>query len=201
VRTKKSFSLIELIFAISLISLISSNSITKNNTNKLNQAADKLKLYLNYTRYIAYLDNKYDPNDPYWYKKRWTLKFRNCYKSIGGVYFSVFSDINEGGRINKLETLKDPINNKYLYSNGCKDDTLYDKSKYVLLTKQFDIVDVKLSCYNGSGLGYLSFGVDGKVYSELGDNPKQILEPCIITLKSKDNNTKSITVEPTGYIY
>ena len=198
---KKSFSLIELIFAISLISILIVISIPKNNNSKLNNATNKLLLYLNYTRYIAFLDDKHDPNNPTWHKQNWTVKFKNCNKNIGGIYFNVFSDTNEGGRINKKETLKDPINNKYLYSNGCKKDTVGDKSKYVLLTQEFDIIDIKLSCHKGSGIGYISFDSNGNVYSKLGDNPKVITKPCIITMTNSKQDTSKVIIETTGYIY
>jgi len=198
---KKGFSLIEIIFTLMLIAIVTSYTLNKTKNSKLEIAANKIILYLNFTRYIAFLDNKYDPSRSDWYKSRWTLKFKNCNKSIGGIYYTVYSDTNLGGRINKTETLKDPLNNQYLYSNGCKKDNVGDKSKYILLTQQYDVVDVKVSCYKGSGLGYISFGNDGVIYSKLGSNPKVLKSKCTITLIDKHNNKKSIIVEPTGYCY
>jgi len=196
------FSLLELIIVIVLISIINSISIPKNKISKLDLASDKILLYLNYTRYIAHIDNKFDIEDDKWFKKRWTLKFKNCNESIGGIYYSVFSDTNYGGRINKDECLKDPITNKYLFSNGCKEDSLNDKSKYILLTKEFGVEKVEVSCYRGTGLGYISFGYDGKVYSYIGDTPKEIITPCSIKLYDKYDNFSTIVIEPkTGYIY
>lgn len=157
---------------------------------------------LNYTRYISHIDNKFDISKPLWFQERWTLKFKNCNKTIGGLYYLVYSDTNHGGRVNKNECLKEPLTNRYLYSNGCVKDSVNDKSKYVLLSKEYGVTKVDVSCYRGSGLGYISFGYDGKVYSYLGTNPKEITTPCKINLYDKHNNMATIIIEPkTGYIY
>ena len=188
---------------ITLIAIVSFVSTSKNNSSKLQLAKDKIILYLSYTRYIAHIDNKYTHDDPEWQKKLWTLKFFNCSSSIGGLYYVVYSDM-EGGtaHFKKTDCLKDPTTNKYLYSNSCEEDTLNDKSKYILLTKQYDITSVDISCNTTSTLGQISFGYDGKVYSSLGSNIQEITQPCIITLKDKNNNTTNITIEPkTGYIH
>lgn len=136
-----------------------------------------------------------------WFKQRWTLKFKNCNKTIGGLYYIVYSDTNHGGRANKDECLKEPLTNRYLYSNGCVEDSVNDKSKYVLLTKEYGITKVEVSCYSGSGLGYISFGNDGKVYSLLGNNPKEIMKPCIIKIYDNNGNYSTLIIEPrTGFI-
>ncbi|XPV83212.1 MAG: hypothetical protein ACNI22_04865 [Halarcobacter sp.] len=41
------------------------------------------------------------------------------------------------------------------------------RSKYVLLTKEYDIIDTNITCNSTKRLGQLSFGNDGKVYSRL----------------------------------
>jgi len=113
----------------------------------------------------------------------------------------VYSDTNHGGRANKEECLKEPLTNRYLYSNGCVEDSVNDKSKHILLTKEYGITKVEVSCYKGSGLGFISFGNDGKVYSRLGDNPKEITTPCKINLYDDKDNMATIIIEPkTGYI-
>ena len=203
---KKSFSLIELIFAIVIISIVVASFIPKNNLSKLNLAADKLVLYLKYTRYIAMLDNKYKKDDDMWYKERYTLKFQNCSKKIGGLYYVVFSDKNHKGSPNKDECVKDPITNKYLYSHwDCNAGA--DESKYILLTKEFGVMDVDISCNSTSTIGQISFGHDGKVYSRLGTKPQdlekyEITKSCYINLYDIEQNKVTIVIEPdTGFIH
>ena len=80
-------------------------------------------------------------------------------------------------------------------------------NKYVLLTKEFGIDDIEISCNNTKSLGQISFGNDGKVYSKLSsyenENFKyEIKNRCIIKLKSEDKGFKEIIIEPfTGYSF
>jgi hypothetical protein len=113
----------------------------------------------------------------------------------------VYSDESGGtAHFKKSETLKDPLSNKYLYSSSsCTNRS--DESKYILLTKEFDITRVNVSCNTTSTIGQISFGYDGKIYSELGVVPKEITKPCIITLYNSANQSKAIQIEPnTGLI-
>lgn len=199
---KKSFSLLELIFAIVLLSIVIITIIPKNNTSKLQIATDKIILYLNYIRYIAFIDDKEHIDDNEWERKRWSLKFQKCSKKQDGIYFVVFSDISGGtSHFKKAETMKDPLNQKQLYvQSDCNPKE--DESKNVLLTKEFGIKDIKVSCNNTSTIGQIAFGKDGKVYSRLGENIKQIDKQCIIKLFDNNNNFTQIAIEAnTGYIH
>src|SRR5574344_285446 len=129
---KKSFVLFEIIIVILIISLIYSSFTPKKSENKLEELTQRVKLYLNYTRYKALLDDVYHENQNEWYKKRWTMKFQRCNSSIGGINFSIYSDKNMAGHINRVETLKDPLTNRYIYANNqCKEDA--KDSKYTLI--------------------------------------------------------------------
>lgn len=198
---KKSFSLIELIFVIAIVAIISSQIIPKTNISKLNLASDKIILYLNHTRYIAHIDNKYDIEDDEWEKKRWTLKFQRCSSDVGGLYYVIYSDTSGGtAHFKKSETLKDPLTNKYLYSSSSCQNS-YDESKYILLTKEYGVTNVDVSCNTTAAIGQISFGYDGKIYSQLGTNPKEILNRCEIKLYDDKQNYETIIIEPkTGYI-
>ena len=192
-----------MIFVLIIISIVISQSIPKTQISKLNLASDKIILYLNYIRYIAHIDNKFNKMDEEWERKRWTLKFQNCNKKIGGLYYIMYSDMYGGtAHVKKEDTLKDPLNNQYLYSNGCQEDTLNDKSKHILLTKEYGIEKIDVSCNTSSSIGQISFGYDGKIYSQLGTNIKEIEKSCVIKLIDKENNFQNIVVESkTGYIH
>ncbi|MDD2697466.1 MAG: type II secretion system protein [Arcobacteraceae bacterium] len=200
---KKGFSLLELIFVISVVGIIVSLSIQKNNLSKIKLAKNQILLHLKYTRYIAMVDNKYDYKDSEWYKKRWSLRFENCDKVIGGLFYTIYSDENEGGGVNKEEVLKDPLTNNYIFATSCKQDALYDKSKFVLLTQEYEIENIDISCNQTSTVGQISFGNDGKVYAKNGksEDDYEITEPCVINLSDKHNQSEKITIYPkSGYI-
>lgn len=188
---------------MAIISIISSQINFSFKNKELQNGYETLKLHLNYTRYIAHIDNKEDMENPAWKKGLWTLKFQRCSSSTGGLYYAVYSDESGGtAHFKKEETLKEPLSNKYLYSNS--DCTVSkDESEDVLLTKKYGISEVKVSCNSTSAIGQISFGYDGKIYSKLGDNPLEITDTCIIRLYGKnDKDIKEIYIEPyTGYIY
>ena len=200
----RAFTLLEIIIVILLITLLYSLFVPKNQINKLNEITNRLSLYITYTRFKALIEDKFDEDDSLWHKKRWTIKFFRCRDENDGIYFSIYSDKNKSGHPGSEDSLKDPLTKKYIYSsNYCKENNL--NSKYVLLTKAFDISSVELSCNDTTSLGQLSFGVDGKVYSKLSNfeyesDYYEIKEPCSLKLVSKNNKYKEIIIYPyTGF--
>lgn len=203
---KKSFSLLELIIVIFILMLVTSFTRIEYKKNDLDIAANKIVLYLKQARYQSLLDNKEKEDENLWYKKRWTLKFFRCRKNIGGIYYSIYSDTNQTGHPNLEESLSDPLTNKKIYSSN-KCEVTKNTSKYVLLTKEYGIDSVNISCNNTSSLGQISFGSNGKVYSKLSNYEKQeneheIKNRCKIKIISQRKNVVSIILEPkTGYVY
>ena len=201
---KKSFSLLEIIVTISLIALLYTIFLPKNKIKYLDELVNRIELYISYTREKALIDDKYDLLDKLWHKKRWTIKFKKKKKSEGGIYYSIYSDKNKSGHVSIEDTLKDPLSGKNIYSsNGCEENNLH--SKYVLLTKEFGIIDVQMSCNSTTSLGQLSFGSDGKIYSRLSEkeneeNEYEITAPCSMKFIAKDGNSREIMLYPkTGY--
>ncbi|MFA9240611.1 MAG: type II secretion system protein [Candidatus Paceibacteria bacterium] len=178
--------------------------LPKTKINHIDELSSKLSLYLTHLRYKALIDDKYDSKDSLWHKKRWTIKFLRCRESVGGIYYTIYSDKNKSGHPSAEDSLKDPLTNKNIYtSNICNENSL--NSKYVLLTKEFGISDVQISCNETTSLGQLSFGSDGEIYSKLSafnneSNEYKIDKPCSIKLISKENNSREIVIYPnTGY--
>ncbi len=206
---KVAFSLLELIFVIALIAIISSTLIPKTKISKLQMATHKIVLYLNYTRYIALIDDKFDTKDD-WELERWTIKFKNCTNIEDGIFYRIYSDKGHTGKAKKEECLKDPLTNKYLYTNYCDEDIMGDRSKYILLTKEFSVEKVEVSCYSQNGsktIGKISFGNDGQVYLSSSENSDTnnivpLDKQCTIKLFDEKDNFTTITIEPkTGYIH
>lgn len=179
-------------------------SIGKTNLSKIDLAKQQLHLHLQYLRYIAMLDHKYEPDpDSQWYKKRWSLRFENCDSDVGGIFYSIYSDESLGGNINKEETLRDPLNNNHIFATSCKQDSLYDKSKFVLLTHYYGVQKVEVSCKGDRVIGLISFGHDGKFYTRFAGDGELYEEkvPCVITLYDDKGGEESLVIHPkTSYI-
>lgn len=201
---KNSFSILELILVLFILSLVITTFYFKPYENKLLDATNRIELYLKQTRYQALIDNKENKEDSLWFRKRWTFKFFNC-ANDKGIYYVIYSDENKQGHPNENESLLDPLTKKRVYSsNSCEYDE--NRSKYVLLTKEFDIVNTNITCNSTKGLGQLSFGNDGKVYSKLSTHENrsedyEIKNSCYIELINKLGQKKSIKIEPnTAFI-
>ena len=201
---KKSFSLLEIVLTILLISFIYTIFLPKNKINYIDEVTTRMQLYISYVRYKALIDDKFDLQDSLWHKKRWTIKFFRCRESVGGIYYAIYSDNNKTGIPSAEDSLKDPLSQKNIYSsNYCEENS--SNSKFVLLTKNFGITDVQISCNDTTSLGQLSFDSDGKVYSKLSNyanesNEYEINKPCFLKFISKDGENKELVVNPyTSY--
>ena len=201
---KKSFSLLEIVLTILLISFIYTIFLPKNRINYIDEVTTRMQLYISYVRYKALIDDKFDLQDSLWHKKRWTIKFFRCRESVGGIYYAIYSDNNKTGHPSSEDSLKDPLSQKNIYSsNYCEENS--SNSKFVLLTKNFGITDVQISCNDTTSLGQLSFDSDGKVYSKLSNyanesNEYEINKPCFLKFISKDGENKELVVNPyTSY--
>ena len=201
---KKSFTLLELILVILLLSILYMAFIPKTKINNLDELKEKLTLQIKHLRNKALIDSKYN-EDLKWQKQNWTIKFFRCKKIIGGLYYVIYSDKNKTGHPNQDESLKDPLSNKYIYSsNSCEENE--KNSKYTLLTKNFNIKSVNISCNKTTSLGQVSFSYDGKAYSKLANNINdqeeyEINEPCILEFLDNKNDKFEIIIEnKTSYI-
>ena len=201
---KKSFSLFEIVLTILLISFIYTIFLPKNKINYIDEVTTRMQLYISYVRYKALIDDKFDLQDSLWHKKRWTIKFFRCRESVGGIYYAIYSDNNKTGIPSAEDSLKDPLSQKNIYSsNYCEENS--SNSKFVLLTKNFGITDVQISCNDTTSLGQLSFDSDGKVYSKLSNyanesNEYEINKPCFLKFISKDAQSRELVINPyTSY--
>lgn len=199
---KNSFTILELILVIILLSILYSIFKINTHVNKIDELTNRLSLQLKYLRYKALIDSKKSYSEELWFKKRWTLKFYRCREEVGGIYYVIYSDNNMQGHPNKTESLKDPLSNKYIYnSNSCQERD--DLSKYSLLTKNYFIDKIQLSCNNTSSLGQISFSNDGKIYTKLSNNDSKsiLVEDCKVKIIDKYENIREIEIKKeTSYI-
>jgi prepilin-type N-terminal cleavage/methylation domain-containing protein len=159
---KSAFTMIELVFVIIVLGILASIAMDSIDRDLKQEASDTILSQIRLAQQLALNDNKHLPNSPdNWQKAYWRFEYRKC----NGVPFlssRVGSDINRLGSINKSESAIDPINGKYLFTNGNCSDLVADESPNVSILRKAGVKSVIRSggC-SGSG-GYIAFDYLGR---------------------------------------
>lgn len=193
---KYAFSLYEIIIVILLLAILASFSVPNKKINNLEVLTIQLKEHIWLTRLKAMSDNIYThQNKDNWHKSRWTIKFMNCQESIGGIYYVIYKDENLKGSPNKTECVIDPVSKKYLYSNNDCIATS-DEDHRILITKEYEIDKILISCNQTTTIGQLSFGRFGEVYTKLSDSSADNLlrNDCFIDIYDRNDVKKQIKI-------
>ncbi len=86
----------------------------------LTEAAHQLASHIRYTQHLAMMDNKFDPNDQFWYKKRWQIQFGHTEGSDNQWAYTIFSDHagSSTGVADISEIAKNILNPQSQYMTG-----------------------------------------------------------------------------------
>jgi len=145
VSNRLAFSMIELVMVIVVISILASVSISNFDKNIRRDAIDSISHDIIYTQQLALLDNKHNINDSRWQMTYWKWRYTLCSKS-DKVFYSVSSDMNEKGNVNRVESAIDTYNGKYLYQSNyfCKEGATSNKddSSRVIISERFGIKSI-----------------------------------------------------------
>jgi prepilin-type N-terminal cleavage/methylation domain-containing protein len=121
-KLKKAFTLIELIFVIVIIGILSAILVPRFDRPTLVEAAHQVVSHIRYTQHLAMVDNKFDSNEPEWYKGRWQIFFAKTNGSDKEWAYTIFSDIRgtKGltGFPDTQEIARNPINPQNQYLTG-----------------------------------------------------------------------------------
>lgn len=121
---RKAFTMLELVIVIVVIGILAMAAIPRVKDDQLAELVDQTVSLIRYTQHLAMQNNPFDPQDPAWFKKRWTIQFVQC-TSKNGVFgansgspfgFTVFRlTDNSGGpiRLNLPRTLS-TLTNSYI---------------------------------------------------------------------------------------
>lgn len=227
---KKAFTMIELIFVIVVAGILAAMALPRVDSNNLNEAADQIVSHIRYTQHLAMQDNKFNPNDQFWYKGRWEIRFCNdasihggqC--SIGGGEtgwgYSVYTDSTSTGYNGNPEVGElavNPQNPAQLMTSGYNGTILPtdERTMEELRLDKYGITDITFGAICGQdGAKSISFDNFGRPlyghfqllvtpYSRSADgtNARLITEQCTITLTA-NGETRVIAIEPeTGYTH
>ncbi len=117
---KRGLTLIELIFVIVIIGILSAVLAPNFTRPTLTEAAHQLVSHIRYTQHLAMMDNKFDPNNQFWYRERWQLRFHETIDGEVIWSYSIFSDKpNYSGNPDlQRELARNPLNSGTLDING-----------------------------------------------------------------------------------
>lgn len=226
---KHAFTMLELVFVIVLIGIISVLAIPKTDDSNLRQAADQLVSHIRYTQHLALMDNKFNPNEEEWYKRRWQIRF---YQNIthsskctnddmsDAFAYSIFSEEpNYTGNPDIIELAKNPENENELLSGGynnilCIDNSQNNSDEHSMeelrLGDKYGITSLSLSAacsFSGStriafdNVGRPLKGAFHNYTSSYPTSSRIITQPCDINITSGEDSIL-IRIEPeTGYTH
>lgn len=199
---KHAFTMMELVFVIVVIGILAATIIPRLERDTLYEAGEQLLSHIRYTQHLAMIDNVYDDKDVDWYRSMWQIKFSDC--SGSGIYYVVYSDKDQAGNADEVETAIDPTSHKRLYSStSCTANDRYESS--VILTDEYGLDDVILEggCFskNGNTNKYVAFDHMGRPFFSVTSASDVVTTPCAITIVDGDENA-TITITPeTGYAH
>ncbi len=216
---KRAFTLLELIIVIVVIGVLAAVIFPRIGTDNLEKAALTVVDAVRYAQHLAMVDDKFDPKDQNWYKRKWQVFFTKSSGSQNAWSIIVFSDkFGATGRPDPSEIAPNPLDpSKKLtggYTSGASGIRYEDPraTKRFNIGKTYGIQDISFSnC--GSRAKRISFDELGRPYS--GDQStttkpyqRKITRQCVITLckqqcSAASNSEKiSVVINPeTGYTF
>jgi len=199
---RMAFSMIELVMVIVVIGILASVFIPNLNKNIRQEAIDSIISDMVYTQQLALLDNKHNINDIKWQMTYWKWRYTLCSKT-NKVFYSVSSDMNEKGNVNRKESAIDAYNGKYLYQSNyfCKDGATSseDDSPRVIISERFGIKSILNggSCEREvQSIAFDSFGRPHRgIESYSSPNYKFLMKRnCSFTFSFFDEDIKPFTI-------
>jgi prepilin-type N-terminal cleavage/methylation domain-containing protein len=208
---KSAFTMMEVIFVIIVIGILSAVFIPKFGSNNLSRAANQVISHIRYTQHLALMDDKYDSNNQYWYKKRWEIIFGSSAYTENKIAYTIFSDTSKTGEPDISEMARNPLNSTKVLSGGYSGTLATSNSiatAELNIGKKYGITSYTLTggC-SGARISFDYFGrpLKGDLSTMTGPytagTQRLITRQCVITLNTSSENVR-IAIEPeTGYVH
>ena len=205
------FTMIELVFVIVVIGILSVVIIPRTQRNNVLEAGIQLASHIRYTQHLAMVDDKFDPDEEFWFLRRWMLRFQENLvyttlapsKTYNNVWaYTISSDLPDfNGHNPDLNGMaRNPLNSNQFLSGGY-DNTLHvedpQSMKELRLKDKFGIKDVVFSGGCRANVMYIHFDHLGRPFNSFPTNePYEVAaagwhtlltSACIISLCNVDD--------------
>jgi prepilin-type N-terminal cleavage/methylation domain-containing protein len=210
-KERKAFTMLELVFVIVVLGILAALALPRMDRDLRQEAADNILSAIRYTQHLALNDDKTDPFDSNWQQKLWMIRFTTSTSNTGSFY-TISSDLDKSGSVNKTEAAIDPINGKYMYnSSGAFVGIASDESPNIFIGKKYGIDSLTPS--GGCSSQHIAFDNLGRPFSGLktttggtlaaNDYATYMSSDCNLTFGFVDSlSPLIITIEKeTGYAY
>lgn len=207
------FTMLELVFIIIIVGILAAVLIPRMGQSRLREAADQVVSHIRYTQHLAMMDDKYDTNDPDWFRKRWQIIFERPAITNNQWVYSVFSD-NAGAvpiaNADLSEIAINPQNHNKILSGGSSSIAWNHSrvTKELNLGRTYGITNIGFSpACQFAGSQRIIFDYMGRplIGSPAGYNApyvanRMLTAVCTITLTNNAGENINIAIQPeTGY--
>ncbi|MEE8588010.1 MAG: prepilin-type N-terminal cleavage/methylation domain-containing protein [Sulfurimonadaceae bacterium] len=205
---RKAFTMLELVFVIVVLGILAAMALPRMDRDLRQEAADNILSAIRYTQHLALNDNKTNPTLPNWQRALWMIRF-----SSDGDHYTIGSDTDRLGNINKTEAAIDPINGKYIYNNSVTPQN--DESPNIFLNKKYGITNIAITAGRGNPAGtatstlHIAFDNFGRPFRGIGgasnNYDRYVNQDCTITFTAANafpGDPIIINIaQETGYTY
>lgn len=196
---RRAFTMIELLFVIVVVGIIVAIALPRFDRDNLHEAADQVVSHIRYTQHLAMQDDKFNPNDRFWYKGRWTIRFYENLtfggalppaRAYNGIWaYTIYSDLPNPANPNPyaghnpdLAGMATNPQNPNQFLSGGYNNTLHVEDgrsmKELRLQEHYDIQDIDFSGGCRSNVTYIHFDYMGRPMNSFPNNsPYEIAAP------------------------
>jgi len=167
---KKAFTILELVFVITVIGILSVVVAPRFGTTNLKDAATQVVSHIRYTQHLAMSNDKYDPLDVAsnnsWFERRWRIAFSKSVNTKNHYAYTIFDDrlSNASGNPDRNEVAVNPVDKNKKLTGGDAGATMIhtgdpDATDEMNIGLEYGILDVSFSpnCRTASNSKTITF--------------------------------------------
>jgi prepilin-type N-terminal cleavage/methylation domain-containing protein len=199
---RRAFTFIEIIAVVVIVGILTAIVISSFKEDKIGLAKEEMILRLRYAQHLAVMDDKFNPEQGLWDRRRWRFNCNNARSC------AVFAPSNPGGALVSSDFAVDPQDRTLLTGDcrgltDCSDANTTQRLALGLRWGISNIATTNIATNGNCGGGDLTIIFDeiGRPYIINGGAPALLSETCKITITNPEEGQESFCVEPeTGFV-